>query len=356
MRPLKLTMSAFGPYNSVTEVDFTKFNNNGIFLITGNTGSGKSSIFDAISYALYGEGSCGQERRNSKSFRSDYASFKTKTFVEFEFTHKGKKYCIRRNPEYVRQSYKGDGLVTESAACELKDFEKGNVYTSITMCNQEIFNILGLTREQFSQTVMIAQGDFLKILNAKSDDRKKLFQKIFNTSFYNDLQVKLKEEYTSCVEVYNNILHSIETEVDRVIILDNLSTDCYHLRTRNSSLIHKMVPELELLVSELKNKTIELFKKINEQKNQLDQYIENITEGKAISNLFSDKLRIERSLKDLESKEESYNTKQDKLIKAKKAFNILPLENEYIKSCEKYNSNNQRLNSLDKEYKEIGAQ
>ena len=112
MKPLKLIMSAFGPYAGVTEVDFSAFGETGIFLIAGDTGAGKTTLFDAISFALYGEASGGRERRRSKSFRSDYASPRTETYVEMTFRHRGETWMIRRNPEYTRPKITGEGVTT----------------------------------------------------------------------------------------------------------------------------------------------------------------------------------------------------------------------------------------------------
>ena len=293
MRPIKLVMSAFGPYSSKTEIDFRKFNNNGIFLITGNTGSGKSSIFDAISYALYGEGSCGQERRSSKSFRSDYAPLDIKTYVEFEFSHKDKLYKIVRSPEYIRMSKRGSGMVTESAACELTDYSNCKIYTTIATCNQAIYEILGLTRDQFSQTVMIAQGDFLKILNAKSDDRKKLFQKIFNTTLYGDLQSVLKEENSKYENKYNSICESIDREIKRIMLVEWYSSIELKMLIKDGKLVHKIIPELEKLNEQIKIYSEKLQEKIDTKKVELDSYKEEIIKGKNINKLFLEKEKIE---------------------------------------------------------------
>ncbi|MBP3941811.1 MAG: SMC family ATPase, partial [Christensenellaceae bacterium] len=181
MKPIKLVLSAFGPYAGLTEIDFERFGTEGLFLITGDTGAGKTTIFDAISYALYGEASGGNTRRSAKSFRSDYAALTADTFVEYTFLHKEKHYSVRRNPEYIRNSRRGEGITEEKASAELVCLETGEIWTRIGEVDSKIQEIIGLNRNQFSQTVMIAQGDFLKILNAKSDDRKKLFQKIFGT-------------------------------------------------------------------------------------------------------------------------------------------------------------------------------
>ncbi|MBR5109640.1 MAG: SMC family ATPase [Clostridia bacterium] len=193
MKPIKLVMSAFGPYAGETTVDFSMFGETGIFLIAGDTGAGKTTIFDAISFALYGEASGGKERRKSKSFRSDYAAAKTETYVELTFRHKDEAWCIRRNPEYERPKIGREGTTTQTANAFLTNLDTGEVIEGLRDVNDRVYELLGLTQDQFTQTVMIAQGDFLKILNASSDDRKALFQKLFNTSLYASLQRKLQE-------------------------------------------------------------------------------------------------------------------------------------------------------------------
>ena len=198
MKPIRLTLSAFGPYAGETTVDFSRFGEDGIFLIAGDTGAGKTTLFDAISFALYGEASGGKERRRSKSFRSDYADPKTETNVELTFRHRDETWCVRRNPEYLRVMKRGDGFTTQTANARLTNLDTGEVTEGPRDVNDRIYELLGLTQDQFTQTVMIAQGDFLKILNASSDERKALFQKLFNTSIYADLQKRLQEMNSEC--------------------------------------------------------------------------------------------------------------------------------------------------------------
>ena len=193
MKPIKLILSAFGPYAGEIAVDFSAFGETGIFLIAGDTGAGKTTIFDAISFALYGEASGGKERRKSKSFRSDYAASKTETYAELTFRHRDETWIVRRNPEYERPKLSGEGTTTQAANAKLTNLDTGEVIEGLRDVDNKIGELLGLTQDQFTQTVMIAQGDFLKILNASSDDRKQLFQKLFNTSLYASLQRKLQE-------------------------------------------------------------------------------------------------------------------------------------------------------------------
>lgn len=216
MKPLQLTLCAFGPYAGKTSVDFTRLGERGLFLITGDTGAGKTTLFDAISFALYGEAAGGKERRASKSFRSDYASADMATYVDLVFSHKQRTYQIRRNPEYLRLSKRGEGFVTEKANAQLTELETGRCWTRLDEVGERIQDMLGLNRDQFAQTVMIAQGDFLKILNAKSEERKALFQKLFNTGLYARLQQRLKEKAAAAAQQQEALNAQIRFAADKV--------------------------------------------------------------------------------------------------------------------------------------------
>lgn len=198
MKPIRLVMSAFGPYAGKTEIDFSVFGDTGIFLIAGDTGAGKTTIFDAVSFALYGEASGGKERRKSRSFRSDYASPRTETYVELVFMHRGETWSVRRNPEYERPKLTGEGTTKQAAGACLTNPDTGETTEGPREVGEKIYELLGLTQDQFTRTVMIAQGDFLKILNASSDDRRALFQKLFDTALYSELQGKLQEMNGDC--------------------------------------------------------------------------------------------------------------------------------------------------------------
>lgn len=216
MKPLKLILSAFGPYANETPVDFSCFGEDGIFLIAGDTGAGKTTIFDAISFALYGEASGGKERRGSKSFRSDYASPRTDTFVELTFEHKGETWRIRRNPEYERPKKNRDGTTSEKAGATLTHVDTGEVFEGLNEVNERVLELLGLTQDQFTQTVMIAQGDFLKILNASSNDRRELFQKLFNTSIYQSLQFRLQDMNRNCTREQEDLNRRITIAAGKI--------------------------------------------------------------------------------------------------------------------------------------------
>lgn len=189
MRPLKLIMSAFGPYARSTEVDFTSLGERGLYLITGDTGAGKTTIFDAITFALYGEPS--GEIREASMLRSNYADEKTPTFVELSFVLGGKEYRVRRNPEYNRPKARGEGFTLQKSDAELT-LPDGKIITRQKDVNQQIVEILGIDRSQFTRIAMIAQGDFRKLLFASTEERKKIFQKLFHTHLYQSLQEELK--------------------------------------------------------------------------------------------------------------------------------------------------------------------
>lgn len=189
MRPRKLTMSAFGPYAAQTVVDFERLGASGLYLICGDTGAGKTTIFDAISFALYGEAS-GAERE-PKNLRSDFALPSTPTFVELVFEHAGEEYRVRRNPAYERQKLRGRGTTFETAAAELYAPGKAPV-TKTSAVTAAVTQLLGIDRSQFSQIVMIAQGDFRRLLSSSTVDRGKILAKIFGTEPYRAFQRELE--------------------------------------------------------------------------------------------------------------------------------------------------------------------
>ncbi len=190
MRPLKLTISAFGPYASRTVVDFEQLGESGLYLITGDTGAGKTTIFDAITYALFGEAS--GNSRDASMLRSKYADPETPTEVELLFDYAGKRYTVRRNPDYERPAKRGGGMTRQAADAELT-CPDGRVITKVRDVNNAIREILGIDRNQFSQIAMIAQGDFLKLLLADTQDRQKIFRDIFHTGTYQIFQDQVKE-------------------------------------------------------------------------------------------------------------------------------------------------------------------
>lgn len=227
MRPVRLEMSAFGSYAGKVEIDFTQVKQ-GLFLVTGDTGAGKTTIFDAITYALYDQTSGG--RRDGNMMRSQYAQKETDTYVKYTFSSSGKCYTIRRNPEYLRLGKRRgkDGslrYVKEAPGVELT-LPDGSVYQGKKReTDAKIAEIMGMDVDQFTQIAMIAQGDFLKLLHAESKERKAIFSRIFQTRLYADVQENLKR---SASELYNrleNNLKSAGAQLNRVEYLELLEEE-----------------------------------------------------------------------------------------------------------------------------------
>ena len=206
MRPLKLTISAFGPYAGECVLELASLGRSGLYLITGDTGAGKTTIFDAICYALYGKAS-GGARDNSELFRSKYASPETPTFVELEFSSHGKTYTVRRNPGYLRPARRGSSMVQEKPDATLW-MPDGTVLTKEKQVTAQITEILGVGKEHFSSIAMIAQGDFQQLLLAKTEDRVKIFRKIFDTDKYKTLQDRLSLESRAAEQRWKELRQS----------------------------------------------------------------------------------------------------------------------------------------------------
>lgn len=215
---MKLIMSAFGPYKDKVEIDFSKLSDSGIFLIAGDTGSGKTTIFDALSFALFGEAS--GSRRDTSSFRSDFALDDVSTFVKFIFMHKGVLYEIERVPKYMRKKKRGDGLTAVGGDASLVYLDE--VITGEKNVTDKCIEILGMNANQFKQIVMIAQGEFLELLLAKSKDRATIFRHIFDTGIYKDISDNLKNRYLLKKREYEDILLEIKGYIQSIQLNNDL--------------------------------------------------------------------------------------------------------------------------------------
>ena len=213
MRPIQLTMSAFGPYAGRTVVDFDKLGQSGLYLITGDTGAGKTTIFDAITFALFGEAS--GENRDPSMMRSKYAAPETPTEVELVFAYGGKRYAVRRNPEYQRPKTRGTGTTVQPQSAELR-YPDGRIVTKRSEVDEAVRAILGVDRNQFSQIAMIAQGDFLKLLLADTRDRQAIFREIFQTGYFMELQEQMRSAYGSLRNEYEQTNASLFQYLDGV--------------------------------------------------------------------------------------------------------------------------------------------
>jgi exonuclease SbcC len=261
MRPLYLELSAFGPYPGIERIDFTQFGQGGIFLITGPTGSGKTTVFDALKFALYGEAS--GSGRKASTFASGFAEDDAHPSVQLRFEHQGKTYRIVRTPDHLRPKKKGDGMVEEKGRADLVCETTGSVIgTKPAEANAAITDLLGITSDQFSQIVMIAQGDFQRLLSADTRDRADIFRRIFDTRPYEELQERLasrkKELETQVGDASRRIADllgqitcadasPLAEEAGRIRHLDDPLLESDHAVT----LLENVIDEDEFLISQL---------------------------------------------------------------------------------------------------------
>lgn len=313
MKPLKLTMSAFGSYAGKNVIDFTG-QQQGIFLITGDTGAGKTTIFDAITYALYNQTSGGE--RNGNMMRSQYAQPETETYVELEFLYRGQTYRVRRNPDYKITKTLKNGKIREqkvphSVELTLPD---GTVFPEKkNATDAKIIEILGLTADQFSQIVMIAQGDFLKLLYTKSDERKMIFSKLFRTDIYWKIQENLRRKSMEMDERIQENDRAFEQEKSRIIPLPE----------------SEELP-LDELVERLRERLKDALKEQNLRRANVEELNKKITKYEEINKLFVSLEKIRQTGKELEARQAESKERRQQIENARKADKVLVAEQQNL--------------------------
>ena len=314
MKPLKLTMSAFGSYAGKNVIDFTG-QQQGIFLITGDTGAGKTTIFDAITYALYNQTSGGE--RNGNMMRSQYAQPETETYVELEFLYRGQTYRVRRNPDYKITKTLKNGKIREqkvphSVELTLPD---GTVFPEKkNATDAKIIEILGLTADQFSQIVMIAQGDFLKLLYTKSDERKMIFSKLFRTDIYWKIQENLRRKSMEMDERIQENDRAFEQEKSRIIPIPE----------------SEELP-LDELVERLRERLKDALKEQNLRRANVEELNKKITKYEEINKLFVSLEKIRQTGKELEARQAESKERRQQIENARKADKVLVAEQQNLR-------------------------
>ena len=314
MKPLKLTMSAFGSYAGKNVIDFTG-QQQWIFLITGDTGAGKTTIFDAITYALYNQTSGGE--RNGNMMRSQYAQPETETYVELEFLYRGQTYRVRRNPDYKITKTLKNGKIREqkvphSVELTLPD---GTVFPEKkNATDAKIIEILGLTADQFSQIVMIAQGDFLKLLYTKSDERKMIFSKLFRTDIYWKIQENLRRKSMEMDERIQENDRAFEQEKSRIIPLPE----------------SEELP-LDELVERLRERLKDALKEQNLRRANVEELNKKITKYEEINKLFRSLEKIRQTGKELEARQAESKERRQQIENARKADKVLVAEQQNLR-------------------------
>ena len=266
MKPKQLVISAFGPYAEKTEIDFTKLGSNGLYLITGDTGAGKTTIFDAITFALYGEAS--GSNREAGMLRSQYAAPTTPTFVEFTFEYRGQEYKITRKPEYQRSKERGTGMTTQKADAELLYPDDRQPVTRYKDVTKAVIDLLGLNYKQFTQIALIAQGDFQKILLADTSERSEIFRQIFHTNIYQELQAQLKAKLSQKNAEYEELSRSISQYMENISLSGANELTAELTQLKEQKFIGQLARGLELLQSLLQQDYSLLLQK-KEQLNNL---------------------------------------------------------------------------------------
>ena len=314
MKPLKLTMSAFGSYAGKNVIDFTG-QQQGIFLITGDTGAGKTTIFDAITYALYNQTSGGE--RNGNMMRSQYAQPETETYVELEFLYRGQTYRVRRNPDYKITKTLKNGKIREQKVPHSVELTMpdGTVFPEKkNATDAKIIEILGLTADQFSQIVMIAQGDFLKLLYTKSDERKMIFSKLFRTDIYWKIQENLRRKSMEMDERIQENDRAFEQEKSRIILLPE----------------SEELP-LDELVERLRERLKDALKEQNLRRANVEELNKKITKYEEINKLFVSLEKIRQNGKELEARQVESKERRQQIENALKADKVLVAEQQNLR-------------------------
>ena len=349
MRPIKLTISAFGPYASKQVIDFEELKGRNIFVISGKTGAGKTTIFDAISYALYGEAS--GESRETDSLRSHFADDNTETYVELEFELRGEKYTVNRVPKQKKKRVRGDGYTEKSADATLT-LPDGKVITKVKNVTDKIIEILGITREQFKQIVMLAQGEFKKLLLADSVEREGIFRKIFNTYDFEKIQAELKDKAANLSKNRTKSKHEMEINLKNIKGEHDIVIDEY--------------VDFPLVIEKLKDlleRDNNIYKTLNEEGQEVDNNLQVKNQEKAIietnNNLLKEKEIITKALEELLSKEDEYKNKAKAIIDGKNAKEVKYIEDKLIETTKKltkreedYNLSLKNIDSLKLEQEE----
>lgn len=341
MKPIKLVISAFGPYKDRVEIDFSKLGESGIFLITGDTGSGKTTIFDALSFSLFGEAS--GSRRDNTGFRSDFANDEIETFVKLEFEHKGVLYNLERKPKYKRRKKKGAGVTLVGGDASLTYFD--TIVTGDKNVTDKCVEILGMNANQFKQIVMIAQGEFLELLFAKAKDRATIFRHIFDTAIYKDISDSLKDKYLTKKREYEDSCISIKSYINGIQIDRELFGD------------ESVEQVLDILDSEITTDE-KVEKELEEKRNILfkasSELIKIISEGKIINDSIINLNKAKEDLSILLAKEYIIKEKEDILNKNRSIWDIImPKYMEFTKLKDELSNKRIKLDSSNDEYKRV---
>lgn len=332
MRPLKLVMQAFGSYGNRTEIDFEKPDQN-LFLITGNTGSGKTTIFDAIVFALYGEASSNANKKNGAELQSQFVEIGTEPFVSLTFSEKNGTeidlYTVKRIPRHVRPLKRGSGekMVSEEVSLTMPD---GSEYPA-KETDAKLMEIVGLTKEQFMQVAMIAQGEFMELLRAKSDDKKMIFRKLFHTGLYeeikNEFAVRKKEKQAEIDQIRMRCIAEISrTELpeglEQTAFLKEKKKELEKSKDFSVTVLEQFLEKLELLCEELSKRTKEAKKIVQKRSQERDHARDAAAKASQLLKSFVQLEDAEKTLQSLKEQEEAITEQQELAVRVEDAWEV----------------------------------
>lgn len=329
MKPISLTMQAFGSYGKKISIDFTVINQN-LFLVTGDTGAGKTTIFDAIVFALYGETGSSVNKKEGSVLKSQYVGIDVTPFVEYTFIILGQTYTVKRIPRHMRAlkraSSKGNTETEEQGSVELL-MPDGLIYPP-KEADAKIKDIVGLTKEQFMQVAMIAQGEFMELLHTKSDDRKIIFRKLFNTGIYNNIVNELadrKREYDKETEILNE---KCRAYINRVRLPGQYAREenfmQYHNQIKKGSLanLSDYVAELDILCGEITADENKLKNEYNEARTRRDKSMAHVAEAGQLIKFYEQLDDAEKQLEECCLKEPEILKTAELMKKVNAAYSI----------------------------------
>lgn len=358
MRPLRLVICGWGPYKGKQEIDFGALDRRGLFLITGPTGAGKTTVFDAITYALYGNMSGGM--REKSSVRSDFAAADVPTYVELFMTHDGREYTIYRNPEYLRPRKRQVGMTKEKEKAILtepngKKVEGGNEVT------RRIQELLRLDYRQFKQLSMIAQGEFARLLTAPPSEKTKIFREIFGTDLYEKMAASLKGKSTSIYRQVMECRHKMDEDID-LLSGDRLFTDeAILLRWQELTFSESYYYEglMEILDRQLKESREELKesrKQFEKAEKQVQKYAEQAAQAEKVKSLF-DKLEAEKARSEKLKEKTAENRRKEKMLERQEAAAALRTEETRKQTVQSYVTNlEKQIQKGEEEIRQLGEQ
>ena len=333
MRPTKLVMTGFESYKDKTVIDFEQLGTKGLYLITGDTGAGKTTIFDAITFALYGSPS-GTDR-SVEMLRSHFADENTPTIVELDFEANGNKYHITRNPDYQRKALKGDGITTQAASAELVYVTQSSIppVSGVSKVNAEVEKILSLKKEQFCSIAMIAQGVFQKLLLSDKKQKEEIFRQLFHTEKFVRLEMTLKDERSSAKSEVENLKLKLNEALNRIVIMDADENSEQILKIKNSSYItENEIQILKAFVEEDERFLQSVLEKIGKNDNKISQLNLEINAAEEQEKLRAQISEKELFIKNLNSKKDSIFAQVEITKKAAEKITELTKEKNLLES------------------------